>query len=61
LKQTSDRVARRYNAVRREAAFKVGDFVLVQLHPLESKVVKCSAKIENKWSDPLCIAEFLAK
>jgi hypothetical protein len=59
LKRARDRVARRYNELRSQAAFQVGDLVLVKLHPQSSKLLKRSAKIENKWSDPLLIARFL--
>jgi hypothetical protein len=41
--------------------FRVGDLVLVKLHPQSSKVLKSSAKIENKWSNPLLISRFLTK
>jgi hypothetical protein len=43
------------------AVFKVGDLVLVKLHPLSSKTLQRSAKIANKWSSPLIIAKFLTK
>jgi hypothetical protein len=61
LKRARDRVARRYNALRSEAVFRVGDLVLVKLLPQSSKALKRSAKIENKWSNPLMIVKFLAK
>jgi hypothetical protein len=57
----NDRVARRYNSLRSVVVFRVGDLVLVKLHPQSSKALKRSAKIENKWSDPLRIARFLTK
>jgi hypothetical protein len=41
--------------------FRPGDLVLVKLHPQSSKALKCSAKISNKWSNPLLIAGFLTK
>jgi hypothetical protein len=44
LKRTRDRVARRYNALRSEAVFRVGNLVLVKLHPHSSKALKCSAQ-----------------
>jgi hypothetical protein len=31
----------------------------VKLHPQSSRLLKRSAKIESKWSDPLLIARFL--
>jgi hypothetical protein len=37
----------------------VGDLVLVKLHPQSSKVLQVSAKIANKWSEPLMISKFL--
>jgi hypothetical protein len=33
----------------------------VKLHPQSSKALKRSAKVENKWSNPLLIAKFLTK
>jgi hypothetical protein len=45
LKMARDRVARRYNALRSEAVFRVGNLVLVKLHPQSSKALKRSAKI----------------
>jgi hypothetical protein len=61
LKTARDRVVRRYNALRSVAVFRVGDLVLLKLHPQSSKDLKRSAKIENKWSNPLLIARFLTK
>jgi hypothetical protein len=61
LMKARDRVAARYNALRKEADFRVGDLVLVKLHPLSSKALQRSANIENKWSDPLCIVKFLTE
>jgi hypothetical protein len=61
LKWARGRVARRYNVLRSEAVFRVGDLVLVKLHPQSSKALKRSAKIENKWSNPLLIVKFLTK
>jgi hypothetical protein len=56
-----DRVARRYNVNRRQVPFQVGDLVLVKRYPISSKLMRCSAKLENKWSDPLVIARFLTQ
>jgi hypothetical protein len=61
LKRARDRVARRYNALRSEAVFRVGELVLVKLHPQSSKALKRSAKIENKWSTQLLVARYLTK
>ncbi|PNF20865.1 hypothetical protein B7P43_G11730 [Cryptotermes secundus] len=61
LKKARDRVAKRYNESRREAEFKVGDIVLVKLHPQSSRAHHRSAKLDNKWSEPFVIAKFLAK
>jgi hypothetical protein len=61
LKRARDRVARRYNDLRSDAVFRVGDLVLVKLHPQSSKVLKRSAKFENKWSNPLIIVKLLTK
>jgi hypothetical protein len=59
LKKARDRVARRYNAMRREAPFQVGDLVLVRRHPQSSKVHRKSTKIDLKWSDPMLVVKYL--
>jgi hypothetical protein len=61
LRKARDRVAQRYNAQRREVTFRVRDLVLVRRYPLSSKVLKRSAKIENRWSNPMDIARFLTR
>jgi hypothetical protein len=61
LKKARDRVARRYDRLRSEMDFQVGDVVCVRLHPQSSKPLNRSAKISAKWSDPLVIANFLTK
>jgi hypothetical protein len=61
LKKVRDRVVRRYTVLRSEAAFKVGDLMLVKLHPLRSKTLQSSAKMINKWSSPLVTAKLLIK
>jgi hypothetical protein len=61
LKKARDRVAKRYDARRSEAVFRVGDLVLVKLHPQSSKVLRRSAKLENKWSEPFLVAKFLTR
>jgi hypothetical protein len=61
LKRARDRVAKRYDATRREAAFRPGDLVLVKCHPQSSKILKQSAKIAIKWSGPYVVAKFLTK
>jgi hypothetical protein len=60
LKKARGKVAERYNAVRRRAVFRVGDLVMVRLHPQSSKVQQRSAKLEYKWSIPLVIAKFIS-
>jgi hypothetical protein len=60
LRKTCDRVARRYNAGRRQAEFRVGDLVLVQLHLLSSRSQQRSAKLDYRWSVPLNIARFVS-
>jgi hypothetical protein len=60
LRKASDRVARRYNAGRRQAHFRVGDLVLVRLHPLSSRSQQRSAKLVYRWSVPLKIAGFVS-
>jgi hypothetical protein len=59
LRKARDGVARRYNELRSEVGFCVGDLVCVKLHPQSSKVLNRSAKIADKWSDPFVIAKFL--
>jgi hypothetical protein len=51
-------VAHRYNAGRRQVEYRVGDVVMVRLHPLCSKSQWRSAKLDYKWSVPLKIAKF---
>jgi hypothetical protein len=58
LKKARDRVARRYNAGRRQAGFAVNDLVMVRLHPISSKSQRRSAKLDYLWSVPLKIAKF---
>jgi hypothetical protein len=59
FKTARDRVAQRYNVHRRQALFQVGDLVLARMYPLSSKLLKRSAKLENRWSNPVAIAKFL--
>ena len=51
LKNARDRVADRYNALRKDADFRVGDLVLVKLHPQSDKALQRSAKLDNKGDD----------
>lgn len=60
LRKARARVAERYNAVRRQAEFRVDDLVLVRLHPLSSKSRQRSAKLDFKWSVPLNVAKFVS-
>jgi hypothetical protein len=60
LKRARDKVAQRYNSSRKQDDFKIGELVLVRLHPVSSKVQQRSAKLDNKWSIPLVIARFLS-
>jgi transposase InsO family protein len=60
LRKARDRVARRYNAGRRQADFRVGELVLLRLHPLSSKSNQRSAKLEYRWSEPLKVARFVS-
>jgi hypothetical protein len=60
LRKARARVAERYDAGRREAEFRVGDLVLVRLHPLSSKSQQRSAKLDFKWSVPLVIAKYVS-
>jgi hypothetical protein len=46
LNKARARVAQRYDAGRRQAEFRVGDLVLVLLHPLNSKSRQRSAKLD---------------
>jgi hypothetical protein len=61
LKKARDRVAKRYDALRSEAVFRVGDLVLVKLHPQSSRALRSLAKLENKWSEPFLIVKFLTR
>ena len=61
LQKARERVAKRYNQSRREVECRVGDLVLVRLHPQSSKALHRSAKLDNKWSEPMVIAKFLTK
>jgi hypothetical protein len=61
LRRARDRVARRYNVQRREAPFQVGDLVLVRKYPISSRLMKRSAELENRWSNPMVIAKFLTQ
>ncbi|PNF29729.1 hypothetical protein B7P43_G12157 [Cryptotermes secundus] len=60
LKRARARVAERYNKGRRQAEFRVGDIVLLRLHPLSSRSQQRSAKLDLKWSVPLRIARFVS-
>jgi hypothetical protein len=56
--EARDRVARRYNAVRKITPSKVGDIVVYQVKVLSSKGKGVSVKLELKWSKPMVIAKF---
>jgi hypothetical protein len=60
LRKARARVADRYNEGRRQAEFRVGDLVLLRLHPLSSKSQQRSAKLNYKWSAPLRTARFVS-
>jgi hypothetical protein len=60
LRKACARVAGRYNAERGQAEFRVGDLVLLRLHPLSSRSHQRSAKLDWKWSAPLKIAKFVS-
>jgi hypothetical protein len=59
LRKVRDRVAHRYNALRKATPFKVGDVVVCPVKVLSSKRKGVSAKLELKWSKPKVIAKFL--
>lgn len=61
LKKARERVAKRYNALRKEATFRVGDLVMVRVHPQSSKLRRRSAKLELRWSEPLVVAKYLTE
>jgi hypothetical protein len=46
LRKARARVAERFNVGRRRAEFRVGDLVLVRLHPLSSKWRQHSANLD---------------
>jgi hypothetical protein len=48
LERARDRVARSNNVNRRQVLFQVGDLVLVKRYPISSKLMRRSAKLENK-------------
>jgi hypothetical protein len=60
LRKARARVAESYVAGRRQVEFRVGDLVLVRLHPLSSKSQQRSAKLHFKWSVPLVIAKYVS-
>jgi hypothetical protein len=60
LRKARARVAGRYNAERRQAEFRVGDLVLLRLHPLSSRSLHRSVNLDWKWSAPLKIAKFVS-
>jgi transposase InsO family protein len=59
LRKARARVAERYNVGRRQVDFKVGDLVLLRLHPLSSRSQQRSAKLDLKWSKPMKLARFV--
>jgi hypothetical protein len=60
LRKARASVASRYNAERRQAEFRVGDLVLLRLHPLSSRSHQRSANLDWKWSAQLKIAKFVS-
>jgi hypothetical protein len=60
LRKARARVASRYNAGRRQVEYKEGDLVLLRLHPLSSKSLGRSAKLDLKWSTPFRIVKFVS-
>jgi hypothetical protein len=60
LKNARTRVAARYNARRGWEELRVGDLVLVRLHPTCSKSCQRSAKLDFKWSVLLTITRFVS-
>jgi hypothetical protein len=60
LHKARKRVAKRYNAGRRRGEFRVGDMVLLRLHPISSKSQKRSAKLDLRWSVPLKVVRFVS-
>jgi hypothetical protein len=54
------KVAERYNLGRKQAAFCVGDLVMVRVHPLSSRSQRRSAKLDLNWSTPFTIARFVS-
>jgi hypothetical protein len=61
LRKARDRVARRrYNAGRRQADFRVGELVLLRLHPLSSKSQQRSSNLGYRWSEPLKVARLVS-
>jgi hypothetical protein len=56
LRKAHAKVAEKYNLGRRQAAFCVGDLVMVRVHPLSSRSQRRSTKLDLKWSVPFTIA-----
>jgi hypothetical protein len=50
LRKACARVVDRYNALRRQAVYQVGDFVLIRLHPASSKWHQRSAKLGSVYT-----------
>jgi hypothetical protein len=59
LKQARDRVAERYNQLRKEHKFKLGDYVMFRKHLISSKALNVSSKLMLRWSDPVVIAKIV--
>jgi hypothetical protein len=60
LRRAGAKVIERYNEGRRQAEFRVGDLVLLRVHPISSRSQRCSAKLDLKWTVPLKIARFVS-
>jgi hypothetical protein len=58
IKQAREPVARRYDEKQKEHTYAVGDSVLYRKNVISSKALNISAKLMNRWSEPLIIAKF---
>ncbi|PNF28671.1 hypothetical protein B7P43_G08232 [Cryptotermes secundus] len=50
----------RYNVGRRQVDFRVGDLVMLRLHPLSSKSQQQVRRLKVKWSLPMRLARFVS-
>ena len=59
LRSARNKVAQRFNKVRKAHQFKLGDSVMYRKHLVSSKTQNISGKLLLKWSEPLVIAKIM--